>query len=388
MTEEQQHFEIIRPLVTREQAVKLCQELYNFNAVTCKELVSYDDRNFLVTGNFIGNTSDSVETAQEPHSFVLKIANSLESQGDILEQQCRLMQSLSEAGLKVQSVMKTVSGTIVDKKLLTTPADSSGRMVDRRHAVRMLTYLPGVPLGELPLTADMLESVAKEIGRVDWHLTRHFLTDPGANAAELNLWSLLSAPKLVDFVQYVHGEARQRMVREIVAQFNSVVVGAAGAKSEATAQFTKAFIHGDPNESNILVDGNPPVFSGLLDWQDSHRAYAVFDLALLIMYTSFVQAKTDPTVDPFRLVVPPLIRGYTSEFKLAACELRHLPLLVATRFAQSLTLGAYSYARDPGNDYLLTTACSWSTLDRLWNGHKNRLEQLGCEWLEMSRAPE
>ena len=48
-------------------------------------------------------------------------------------------------------------------------------------------------------------------------------------------------------------------------------------------------------------------------------------------------------------------------------ERRLLRTCVAARFAQSLTLGAYSYSLDPTNEYLLTTARrGWMILEALW----------------------
>ena len=50
-------------------------------------------------------------------------------------------------------------------------------------------------------------------------------------------------------------------------------------------------------------------------------------------------------------------------------ERRLLRTCVAARFAQSLTLGAYSHSLDPTNEYLLTTARrGWKILEALWRG--------------------
>jgi hypothetical protein len=62
-----------------------------------------------------------------------------------------------------------------------------------------------------------------------------------------------------------------------------------------------------------------------------------------------------------------LLRGYNSVRKLTKDERRHLPLLIACRLSCSATLGAYSYAQNPGNEYLLLHAKpAWDALDLIW----------------------
>ncbi|MGK3747153.1 MAG: hypothetical protein ACI8RD_012982 [Bacillariaceae sp.] len=62
-----------------------------------------------------------------------------------------------------------------------------------------------------------------------------------------------------------------------------------------------------------------------------------------------------------------LLRGYNSVRKLTKDERRHLPLLIACRLSCSATLGAYSYAQNPGNEYLLLHAKpAWEALDLIW----------------------
>jgi inosine triphosphate pyrophosphatase len=62
-----------------------------------------------------------------------------------------------------------------------------------------------------------------------------------------------------------------------------------------------------------------------------------------------------------------MLRGYNSVYPLTEAEKEHLPLLVACRLACSVTLGAYSYSKNPDNKYLLLHAePAWKALEMVW----------------------
>lgn len=136
------------------------------------------------------------------------------------------------------------------------------------------------------------------------------------------------------------------------------------------------FIHGDPNEQNILVqrkgdtsatsagtDDTEYVVCGILDFQDAACTHPLYDLAMVLAYV-MLQAKT---FDPLE-VGGHILAGYTSVLDLPTLERSLLKVCVAGRLVQSLVLGAYNHSLDPTNDYLLTTAQSgWHVLHALWD---------------------
>jgi len=68
-----------------------------------------------------------------------------------------------------------------------------------------------------------------------------------------------------------------------------------------------------------------------------------------------------------------MLRGYNSVRQLTEDERLHLPLLIACRLSCSATLGAYSYAQNPGNEYLLLHAKpAWKALDLIWGTDPER----------------
>lgn len=67
-----------------------------------------------------------------------------------------------------------------------------------------------------------------------------------------------------------------------------------------------------------------------------------------------------------------MLRGVNSVYPLTDVERRHLRLLISSRLACSVTLGAYSYQQNPENEYLLLHAQpAWNALGLLWGQGKS-----------------
>lgn len=62
-----------------------------------------------------------------------------------------------------------------------------------------------------------------------------------------------------------------------------------------------------------------------------------------------------------------VLRGYNAVCPLTKEERQHLLLLIACRLSCSVTLGAFSYQQNPGNEYLLLHATpGWKALELIW----------------------
>lgn len=142
------------------------------------------------------------------------------------------------------------------------------------------------------------------------------------------------------------------------------------------------FICGDPTPHNILVSeklpkSDPPRYkiAGFIDWADVHNCVQVFDLAICCMHMmSGYREEWNSNLNE-RSVAKDCIDGFRSVLELSEAELRLLPILIMTRYAQSLTIGAYNYyVLDPNNTYLLTTARNgWRQLHSLWESDRVKL---------------
>ena len=136
-------------------------------------------------------------------------------------------------------------------------------------------------------------------------------------------------------------------------------------------------IHGDFNEQNVLVRLQPQSTDvdivGIIDFGDSHHGPYVFELAIAVTYCMLQSRVVDP-LD----VCGHLVAGYLSGRQRALSDAERAALWpsVAARFAQSLTIGAYTYSLDPSNAYVLATAKrGWTLLRQMWKEtSRQRLE--------------
>jgi Ser/Thr protein kinase RdoA (MazF antagonist) len=123
-------------------------------------------------------------------------------------------------------------------------------------------------------------------------------------------------------------------------------------------------IMSDYNDANIIVDaGNVERVVGVIDFGDSLSSWRVNDVAIGMAYAAVsAYGKQRPIT-----AAACLLRGFTEWYQLEAVEAKHLLTLAAGRLAISVTIGNYSYMKDPSNAYLLIHAePAWTTLATLW----------------------
>jgi len=111
---------------------------------------------------------------------------------------------------------------------------------------------------------------------------------------------------------------------------------------------------------------------GVIDFGDSEQGPYVYELAIAIMYCMLQSGVVDPLDAGGHLLA-----GYLSRRQRALTNAERTALwpCVAARFAQSLTMGAYTYSVDPSNEYIVERAeRGWTLLRLIW--HDTPREQL------------
>ena len=259
---------------------------------SARRLPSERDQNFLLTDD-------------SGRQFVLKVANTLESRS-FLEAQNAVLDYLAER----VSFCQRVIGEI---------AEFEG------HFVRLVTYLPGVPLAEVkPHTPGLLHDLGRKLGQLS-----RALVDFDHPAVHRDFhWDLANGNRTID--QYAHLIDNPDL-RELVLK----------CRYEANGGLRRSVIHGDANDYNVLVDPDSMTVSGLIDFGDMVYSYTVGDLAIAIAYVVL------GTVDP-----RDVIAGYTSEFGLLEEEREALWPLVRLRLAMSVCIAAHQIRQQPQNEYL------------------------------------
>ena len=259
---------------------------------SARKLPSERDQNFLLTD----------DSGQQ---FVLKIANTSESRA-FLEAQNAVLDYLSERVPFCQRVIGEI-------------AEFEG------HFVRVVTYLPGVPMAEIkPHTPGLLQDLGQKLGQLSRALAGF---DHPAVHRDFH-WDLANGNRVVnEYAPLIEDDH----LRELVLK----------CRFEPETELRRSVIHGDANDYNVLVDPDSMTVSGLIDFGDMVYSYTVGDLAIALAYV--VLGEGDPR---------DVIAGYTSEFGLLADERKALWPLVRLRLAMSVCIAAHQIRRQPENEYL------------------------------------
>lgn len=309
-----------------------------------------DDRNFYV------EVSGAVEGAPEgyepppPGPYVLKVHNGVESTNvGIIDAQNGAMAHLVAGGFTCPhafAALPSAGGALIAFAEL--PLKRGGT---RRHAVRLLNYLPGKLLSDVPFTPGLLRAVGHSLGLMDASLQEfdHEATH------RTHIWDLANTAAVGDFVEAVTDAKLAEVIREVIAAYADRVA-TAGARGD----LRKGVIHNDANDHNLIVDDAGERVVAVIDFGDTVHTHVVNELGIAMAYA--IMDKPDLVATASHMV-----KGYCEAFPLNEAELSALYVLVAARLACSATMGAYSYAQDPGNEYLLLHAApAFRTLSAWW----------------------
>lgn len=300
-----------------EQAEALAAERWGV-AATASPLPSERDQNFLL------------ETAAGER-FVLKFANAAEDPA-LLEAQGLALQRLAATGL-CPRLVRSLAGRDVE-----AVAAPSGE----RQLVRLATYLPGTPMGNVRRrTPGLLEEVGRCVGRVDAALQGF---EHPALRRDFH-WDLARG------LEVVH--ARLLLVAD--AELAALIRELAGALERHAAWrlegLRRSVIHNDANDFNVLVGGGAELWdrgqhvAGLIDLGDMVESWTVADLAVAIAYAVLDQPDT-------LAAACSVARGYHAAFPLEEAELTVLWGLATLRLCMSACIAAEQQAARPDDPYL------------------------------------
>ena len=211
---------------------------------------------------------------------------------------------------------------------------------------RVQKFLEGCSWRDVPSTEQLLYAIGNYLGRV--HASLADFSHPGASRT--HLWDLAAANQHVVGIRLVE-EAHQRDTLEHCFH----LYRALGLKY--LDECPHGMLHGDPNDENILVDGEEVV--GLLDVGDCQYGALIQDLAILLAY-AFQQKGVGPHQ------AARLVEGYQAARELEPQEsLALLPLILA-RLATSICIAESRRVNAPDHEtWFSHQASTWATLESL-----------------------
>jgi 4-aminobutyrate aminotransferase-like enzyme/Ser/Thr protein kinase RdoA (MazF antagonist) len=330
---------IAPPRFSEPAAAALARDLWGL-AGRLDPLPSERDQNFRVT-------------TRAGEQFVLKISESAESRG-VLECQNAMLARL-----------------VVALPALGFPAfipDREGRAIGEVvgddgavHLVRLLRYVPGVPLGELRHHPPAL---LRDAGRLAGSMAGA-LKGFAHPAAHRGLrWDLQAAPGVIaGCLGDVARADRRKWIECLLAMYDREAGPLLGGLATSV-------IHNDVNNYNLLVSAADPAdpgaarrVTGLVDFGDVVHSYTVADLAVTAAYAML--HKRDPLA-----VASHVVEGYAEVEVLADAELAALFPMICLRLCLSAVLAAHQRAQEPENEYLsITEAPVWELLERAQEIH-------------------
>ncbi len=306
------------PQFSAADASRIAQELYG-RRVSATLLPSERDQNFLFES----------ETGEK---FVLKIANALEDPA-LLEAQQQVMEQLSRHTSFCQRVLPTVGGERITA--IQSPAGKT-------HLIRLLTYLPGVPLGDIKWHSPaLLRDLGRCLGQVDRALGEF---DHPTLHRDFH-WDLANALTVVrEYESLIDDEELRRLIGQLSVEFETQVV-------PLLPKLRRSAIHNDANDYNVLVGDGDDLYTknqrvtGLIDFGDLVYSFAVAELAIAVAYT--VLNKPDPLA-----VAAQIVAGYHAESALTDVELAVLFGFIRMRLCQSVCIAASQMKQRPADEYL------------------------------------
>ena len=310
------------PQLTTSAAAAAALELYGLHA-TASALPSERDQNFKLS-------------LPDGAAFVLKVAN-LQEVHPLLDAENSAMQllaSCTDAALaaKFPRLVNTLSGQ----------AGAQYQWNGTGHAVRLITFLAGVPLATVKRqSAELLQDLGGTAAALDVVLANF---KPAAIHREF-IWDLAGAAGIIDaHAALVRDPDLQTLVRRLHANYLEHA-------QPLLAALPRQAIHGDMNDYNVLAGGGTDIHSrnqsvtGVVDFGDMLISHRVNELAVAAAYA--VLGKADPLAAAAQVV-----RGYHRSNPLTEPEIAVLFHLINARLCMSTCLAAYQQRQRPADAYL------------------------------------
>jgi Ser/Thr protein kinase RdoA (MazF antagonist) len=313
------------PELSLTEAAALAARCYGILA-TAELLTSERDSNFRLA-------------ATDGRTYLLKVSNPSEVE-EVVDLQTACLDHIAKAdpALPVPRVLRTPSGADRDHVIL-----GDGR----RCAVRLLTYLEGVPAKGTARSMAQRTRLGAALAELD--LALHGFVHSAASHDLL--WNVSRADRLAHLVDEVSGEPRRKLVRHFMGRFIAETL-------PRLAQVRAQVIHNDFNLYNVLVaaDDSDRV-TGIIDFGDLVHAPLVGEVATA---TAFQMTQTD---DPLAAAAE-FVGAYHAVLPLLPQEQEIVADLVATRHLITVLISEWRSQRYPENyAYIMRhNPASWDAL--------------------------
>ena len=216
--------------------------------------------------------------------------------------------------------------------------DRDGRLLRRitaesgdSHIVRLLSFLPGMPVEDAPATLRTWREIGALMGRINVALGSFF--HPAARAND-HPWDIANCLRFQPFSKHIGDRSARALVDSVFDRFREHAMPRLdGARHQV--------IHQDAHCGNVLVDTQDPErITGLIDFGDMLYGPVIADLAV-------IPDRTGRTDDDLLDVICNAAIGFDAVFALQEIEVDLLYDLICARYALGATVVAARSALHP-----------------------------------------
>jgi hydroxylysine kinase len=252
---------------------------------------------------------------------IVRVSSAAEPEASLLLQNEALRAvARTDPSLPVPRIVASVTGLDVER--IETPLGP--------YRVRVMSYLPGMPVLQSPRSPAMLASIGRTLARLDEAL--RFVSTVDRNFPLL--WDLRSAPRLASFVDCIASASGRAAVEQVLAELESSgLARLSGLPSQV--------IHNDFNPKNLLFDSDRGMHVvGIIDFGDIVHGARIVDLGVCLARH----------LEPTDCLAAPrhIIAGYCEVATISEDELVMLPLIVRARLAMRAAIGAWRLRQGDG----------------------------------------
>ena len=254
--------------------------------------------------------------ASEHH--VLKIT--IDPEADVpLEE--KVLTRLHEAGIPVPRAIPSRTSDIVE-----TSHDGVAA------SARLQGFLPGTLWRELDSTIPRLRGIGLMIASIHEALDGFIEEHP--ESRRTHAWDLSKVGRYRNSISRFTDPEHRKILERCMHQYAAIA-------TPALASCPQGMMHGDPNDENILFQGDE--ISGVVDLGDTQQGALIQDLAIALAYA--LQPKNSTLEDAAILVA-----GYDEKRRLQPIEEEILFPLVMARLACSALIGIERRDQDAGHE--------------------------------------
>jgi len=353
-SEQEEKRKIFKPHFSKQDVIRYAHEFYGVKLVEdeIKALDSYDDQNYYVK-TFAGR------------EFTFKFCNGADSEREeVFDAQNEFALKIINAGLLTAAPEPNLDGEY-NSRVMTDVKLPNGEVTSKMFLIRMLRWVPGKDASQAEPHIRLIQSAGRFLAKS--HKAIEGFRHKGA--IRTHAWDLGNLLLLRDYLHVLPEGSKRDLVTGVLDEFEKDVL-------PTYSNCPRGVYQNDFNDSNMIVNEEETEVVGIIDFGDMMETCRINDLAIAMAYASV--SPYGKRSDETRLeTIVEFYKAYSEVTPLTANEKNILWSLVAARWCQSCTWGAYSFSKQPDNIYLLKHAQpAWDSLALIRSMSRKELDAL------------